>query len=44
MDPRLRGDDKLFIIVTPAQAGGKRPEGDSGLKLFNMKIVYSFKK
>ena len=25
LDPRLRGDDKLYTIVTPAQAGGKHP-------------------
>ena len=40
LDPRLRGDDKPAsmplprINVTPAEAGGKRPEGDSGLEYF----------
>jgi len=30
LGPRFHGDHKPFITVTPAQAGGKRPEGDSG--------------
>ena len=35
IDTRLRGDDKPFNKVSPAQAGGKREKGDSG-SFFNL--------
>jgi hypothetical protein len=41
LDPRLHGDDEHFITVTPAQAGGKRPEGYSSPEYLNLEIVYS---